>query len=496
MLFIGIDIGTTNSKVGIVDAHGRMVTLKSRPTVSHVHKEGFSYYEPEEIWGHIANMLQEVTSEVDASQITSIGITSMAESGVILHQVTGQPQSFFMPWFDTCSEEQSDRIATGSDALERFTKTGLKISFKMGLSKILWIRDRDPEALKDGKWVSVSGYIAYRLTGVMACDYTLATRTFAFDMEKKAWDTDFIRHFGIDPDVFPQVVPSGTPLGSVTAVGQALGLPPHVSVAIAGHDHVSAALAVGAIAPGDVYNSMGTAETLVGIVREQKLGEQEYQSGLGYGIHVVPGCYFWMGGNSASGGSVEWIRDIVGRDTLNYDTVKQEVESCEPGPTGILYYPYLAGCGAPTPDTHARASFIGLAKNHKRPQLLKAILEGTAYQQEYIRRRAEEITRQPIHHVRVIGGGARLEAWLRIKAAISGVEFLLPNIDEAALLGAAMVAAIGAQHYANASEAVSAVQQEGQLRRISYEEQEHEAYQQFFHHKFVPIQAQLRNWRT
>ncbi|WP_314588405.1 FGGY family carbohydrate kinase [Paenibacillus terrigena] len=495
MLMIGIDVGTTNSKVGVMDAKGKVLAIASRPTISYMHEEGFSYYDPEQMWDDIAGMIQEVTSKVDAGQIASIGITSMAESGLILNEETGKPQSTFVPWFDTCSQDQARHIAAESDPLEQFTKSGLNLSFKLGLAKILWIRSRNPQALEQGKWLTVSGYIAYRLSGVMACDYTLAARTYAFDLNTKSWDRAFIAHFGVNPDLFPELVPSGAPLGKVTDDVRTLGLPAHTVVAIAGHDHVSAALAVGAISSGDVYNSMGTAETLVGIISERKLGAEEYHSGLSYGVHAVPGQYFWMGGNSSSGGSVEWIRKVIGVNTLDYMTMKNEVVSCLTGPTGILYYPYLSGCGAPTPDSGSKAAFIGLSKSHGRPQILKALLEGTAYQQEYIRRSAEQVTGQDIHQVRVIGGGTRLEPWMQIKAAVSGVELILPEVEEAAVLGAAMIAAIGAKQYANAEEAVAAIQQEASLRRVSYAEEEHHSYQQFYTDKFVPIQAALRNWK-
>ncbi|WP_378234847.1 FGGY family carbohydrate kinase, partial [Cellulosimicrobium sp. NPDC057862] len=159
MLMIGIDVGTTNSKVGVMDAKGQVLAIASRPTISYTHEEGFSYYDPEQMWDDIASMIQEVTSKVDAAQIASIGITSMAESGLILNESTGKPQSTFVPWFDTCSGEQARHIAAESDPLEQFTKSGLNLSFKLGLAKILWVRSRNPEALEHGKWLTVSGYI-------------------------------------------------------------------------------------------------------------------------------------------------------------------------------------------------------------------------------------------------------------------------------------------------------------------------------------------------
>jgi xylulokinase len=163
-----------------------------------------------------------------------------------------------------------------------------------------------------------------------------------------------------------------------------LGLEPGVPVVIAGHDHISAAFAVGAVRPGLILNSMGTAETLVGTLEERALTKQDYASGLSFGLHAVPGALFWMGGASASGGSVEWLRGLLGdeREPLTYKQVLSLLEQAASDPTGILYYPYLSGSGAPWTDAAEKASFIGLRARHGKPELLKAVLEGTAYEME------------------------------------------------------------------------------------------------------------------
>lgn len=499
-LLIGIDIGTTNTKVGVYRTDGTPVTVSARPTVSHEDPGGFSYYDPEEMWGFIASAIREVVERAEAEEagasrsIRSIGITSMAESGLLIDRATGKPKSVFLPWFDTCSAPQAARIAEEADLFERFKAAGIHSSFKLGLPKLLWLKDRDPDAFEGAVWLSASGYIAYRLSGKEAFDYSLAARTFAFHINRKQWDTEWIRHFGMDPAIFPEALPSGTALGAVTGdVAASLGLPQDVQVAIAGHDHVVASLSVGAITPDIVYDSMGTAETMVGTLTERELGRREYESGLSYGCHVAKDRMFWMGGNPASGGSVEWLRGVLGNPQLPYEEVLALLAQASQDPTGILYYPYLSGSSAPMPDGAARAAFIGLSKSHDKGDLLKAVLEGTAYQLQAIREEAERISERDIRTLVVVGGGTRNPHWLQVKADVLGCALVLPPIDEASLLGAALCAAIGAGVYASAEEAaqVSAGLTSGS---VTPDAARHAQYRRLYETGYMPLQTPLRTF--
>lgn len=474
LYLLGIDIGTTNSKAGLYDINGKAVAIASRPTQTFTDPQGYQYYDPEQMWETVASAIREVTelavnkskkdfttacndmpTSNDRVPIAAIGITSMAESGVFIHKTTGKPVSPFLPWFDTITQPQAEQIAAQSDMYERFCASGLRNSFKLGLAKILWIREQNPEALKNAVWLSASGYIAYRLTGKMAVDYTLAARTYAFRIDSKTWDKDWIRSFGLSEDIFPEALPSDTVMGEVQSHLREIGLTEGIPVTIAGHDHVCSAMAVGAIVPEKVYDSMGTAETLVGTLPEKPLGRREFNAGLSFGCHIAKNRFFWMGGNSSSGGSVEWLRKQLGEPALDYQTLLQLLADTSEEPTGIFYHPYLTGSGAPQPNPRMKASFIGITARHSRGDLIKAVLEGTAYQLESIRREAENISGHPIHRMTVVGGGTRNPYWLQIKADVLGCELDLPQIEEATMAGAAMTAGIAAGCYASAEDAAA-----------------------------------------
>jgi sugar (pentulose or hexulose) kinase len=244
------------------------------------------------------------------------------------------------------------------------------------------------------------------------------------------------------------------PVGAVKQELSELGLTSNTNVYLAGHDHVSSSLAAGIVAPGNVYNSMGTAETLVGTFSKRELTHADYDSGLSFGLHPSNDLYFWMGGHSSSGGSVEWMRDILGDDRLTYDEINEYLQVADDNPSGIIFYPYLSGSGAPKSNPNATAAFLGLKKNHNKTNLLKAVLEGNSYQMELIREEAEKTTGIKLNKMSVIGGGVRNSHWIKIKANVSGCELVLPNIREAALCGAALIAAAGEGIFTSLEDAV------------------------------------------
>ncbi|SEN40461.1 FGGY-family carbohydrate kinase [Lihuaxuella thermophila] len=481
MNLLAIDIGTTHAKAGWFGADGRTGKTAVRKTTAHVNQKGETYFDPEELWGSVASAIREVLA--NGETVAAVGIASMAETGLLIDRRTGKPRSFMIPWFDRRSLPQAEQIAREDPALSRFSKTGLHPSFKYGLTKILWLKEQDPQITFGAVWLSAADYIAYRLTGVLATDYTLAARTYAFRIDEKSWDESWIRHFGLKTDLFPEAVASGQKIGETRECGQ-LGLADGIPVAIAGHDHVCAALAVGAVRPQVVFDSIGTAETLMGIMPEQALGAREYKSGLSYGIHVLPGYGFWMGGCSASGGSVEWMRAQLGEEPLSYEQVIDLLGQATPGPTGIFYYPYLAGSGAPHPNPGALGALLGLRAHHTRSDLLKAILEGTAYEMESIRRTAERVTGTSIRELIAVGGGTKNRHWMQIKADISGCELYLPQLAEATLLGAAMTAGIGCGIYRGVEEA-SILSRSQQTEKLSPNPDHHAAYRRLFEQGYV-----------
>jgi sugar (pentulose or hexulose) kinase len=491
-ILFAIDVGTTHCKAALFGQDGRLLRVASRSTPVERAPAGQAYIDPQALWQAIVDVIRELASSGLPGPLAAIGIASMAETGLLIDRNSRIARTPLIPWFDPAATSQVDRLKAAGDPQERFCRAGIRPNFKCSLAKILWLREQNPRVTVGAIWLSAADYIAFRLAGALNTDYSLAGRTLAFRLDRQTWDTEWLETFDLEGTIFPEPKPSGTPLGGVLpGVARALGLPSETPVVIAGHDHVCAAFAAGILAPGQAFNSMGTAEALVGAFPSRPLGEADYRSGLVFGCHLVPGLNYWMGGLSASGGSVEWLRGVLGDPPLSYADLDDLLAQARPGPTGILYFPYLSGSGSPHADVHLRGAFVGLDAAHGQTELAKAVLEGTAYEMEFIRRRAEQVLATPIDCMAVTGGGTRNRTWMQIKADITGCRLEVPAMPEATLLGAALVAGVGAGVYAGPTEALGAV---GDRAMTVYEPEggRHARYQRFYEQGYLALQEALR----
>ncbi len=441
---LGVDIGTTHCKAGIFDLAGQVIRIASRPTPTGRTADGYPYHDPEALWRAVIAVIQEVLPAAPERRVEVVGVAGMAEAGLLLNVASGAPRTEIIPWFDPRSTKQMETIGRESDPWSLFRRSGLRPSFKYGLSKILWLRQRSPDITSGALWLSVPDYIVYKLTGRMATDPTLAARTYVYDLAEGAWDAAWIRHFDLDSALFPEVHASGSPAGNVTTLAaRATGLTMGTPVAVSGHDHICTLLAAGITAPGPVLDSIGTAESVLGVLDQLKLDRTAFESGLTIAPHALSGLWCWQGGAPAAGGSIEWIRAQLGEEPLSYDRLDELLAEVDLEPGDVLYVPYLAGSGTPVHDLHVRAAFAGLSASHGRADLVKAVLEGTAYEFESIRRAAEGLTGGPIREVVVAGGGARNTRWLQIRADVSNCACRTLSLPDATVLGAALTAALG-----------------------------------------------------
>ena len=487
MTLLGIDIGTTHCKAGLFSTDGTTLKVAVRPTASQIVHDGVEYaaYRPDQIWHAVSETIRQVSAAMPGRPIRAIGIASMAESGLLIDRATGQPRSHILPWFDSSPQPQVDAIAASETPLDFYLRTGLRISHKLSLAKILWLRDRDPAITDGAVWLSVADFIAYKLTGALGTDYSLAGRTGAFDIARRQWDSAWLARWGLSPEHFAPAHASGVPVGGALPEWAELGISAGTPVAVCGHDHLCAASLAG---PDDVFDSMGTAEVIVGSFPSRPLTREDFDSGLLSGCHVIPDRNYWLGSLSASGGSIEWLRGLLSSTTLSYDEVDLLAASAPASPSGILYFPYLAGSGAPHSAPTATGAFIGLRSNHTRADLAKAVLEGTAFEMEYIRRAGERMNNGEISCLTVAGGGARSRIWLQIKADISGCEIRVPAESEMTLLGAALAAASGIGIATSPEYRQSFVSIRSNAR--------HNAHYRDLFEQYLELQAPLRRFRA
>lgn len=491
MSLMAIDIGTTHCKVGLFKRDGFPLKIAYRFMNSHHITGGGFYLEPDELIRSIKDLILEVLSD-QANEVEAIGITSMAESGILVDKKSGMAASKILPWFEMGSQSIAEKITSECDPLECYTKFGLKATYKASLTKILWINEKFNLSMQDKIWLSVADFVGWWLTGNYQTDFSLACRTLAFRLDQRQWDWEWLKSWGLPRDIFPPAYESGKRMGGI--IHSNLNMPVGTPVSICGHDHVCAAISMGAVNPGSAFDSIGTAEILIGAMPKRPLTEGDFSNGLLSGCHTIPDMGYWLGGISSSGGSVEWFRKSFNLPGKDYKDLERLILSAPNKPTKLLYFPYLLGSSSPHTQTSAKAALIGLTANHSTADIYKAILEGTTYELEVIRRAGEKMSGEKITTLMSAGGGTRNQAWMQIKADVTGCDIRVTTEPEATLLGAAILTGVGNGIYHDLNDAYANITPHQSVNIFTPNSEKHQAYQDIFENGYLAFQEPIRKY--
>lgn len=475
---VGIDIGTTNWKVVAYDERGTERASFRRPAAVHEEAGGRAHYDPEELWAivlqGVAEVVRQLGGPAEAARVAGLAVTSMGEAGVLVDR-GGRALYPAIAWFDPRTEAQGRFWRERFDAYLVYEVTGFPPQYIASINKLMWLRDHEASRFeRAARWLCMADYIAFRLCGEQAMDYSLACRTMAFDVRRLAWSHELLHAAGLDPALMPPAVPSGTALGRLRPeIAEQTGMPSSAVVAAGGHDHWCGALAAGVVGAGDVLDSTGTAEAVIMVLERPVFSRALFESGFAVGCHVVAGRYYVVGALQTAGATIEWLRSALGGPEEReaeaagegpqgvYARLMALAQSAPAGSRGLLFLPHLRGAVSP-PDGLSKGAWVGLRPYHGRAELVRSAVEGLAHEFAYLVERLSTLTGERVGRAAAVGGGVRNELWMQLKADISGLALEVPGVDEATTLGAALLAGVGAGTYRDAVEAA------GHAHRVSH----------------------------
>ncbi len=439
MKLLALDIGTTSVKGVLFDPQGGILAQGSReyqlckPAPDWVELDCEGYWQA--AGAVIAQILQ--TGGVRPETIAAVGVTSQGETLILLDR-RGRPLRRAIVWLDNRSREGAETIARAFPLDEVYRLTGQQeIIPAWTATRILWLREHEPEILAQAdKCLLVADYIIFKLTGRLVTDRALNPSTLYYDLLRHAWWPEMLDFLGLRREQLPELLDSGSIVGPISAAAAAAtGLSCRTVVATAPLDQVAAAVGAGNIEPGMVTESTGAALALgAGVDRPV----YDPRKRLGLYCHAVKGRYLLLPWAPTAGMVLRWFRDEFGGGR-DYAALCREAEAIAPGAEGLTMLPHLGGAGCPEVNPQAKGLFWGVTLGHRRAHFVRAILEAVAFM---LRGNLELLAELGIdcRELRTLGGAARSEFWVQIKADVCQRELRVMESEEATCRGAAMLA--------------------------------------------------------
>jgi len=460
MKFVGIDIGTGGTRAIVVDGDGAIVassTSEHEPFASP--RTGWAEQDPRDWWRATGEATRSALARAGGGgDVAAVGFSGQMH-GSALVDADGEVVRPALLWCDQRTHEECRDITerVGAERLIELTSNPALTGFT--LPKLLWVRANEPSAWARVRSVMLpKDYVRYRLTGDVATDVADASGTLMLDVRNRRWSSEILETFDLEAALLPRVYESPEITGVVSSAGAAAtGLREGTPVVAGAGDQAAGAVGMGIVRAGVVSATIGTSGVVFAATDTPFL---DPHGRIHTFCHAVPDRWHVMGVTLAAGLSLRWFRDQFGAGADDgrdpYARLCDEAAAAPAGADGVLWAPYLMGERTPHLDPHARAALVGLAANHGRAHVVRAILEGVAYSLRDTFTIFAELG-VPVGTIRLGGGGARGALWRQIQADVYGHDVETVTAEEGAAYGAALLAGVGAGAWPSVDAACDAV---------------------------------------
>jgi xylulokinase len=417
---LGIDLGTTEVKVGLVSLDGRLLAIARAGYALEIGPEpGRAEQDPGAWWSAVVVAVHALRPP-EAVDVVAIGVdghgptlAAVDERGDAVHRA--------ITFLDTRAAPEAALLAEA---------TAIR-GWALGpLPAALWLERHQPASAARARWyLTTWEWLAFRLTGVAAAPSVPG---------QAPPDPEVVRAAtGLRVERRPEPTAMGDVVGTLTdTAAAALGLRSGIPVAGGTNDAFASYLGAGLTEAGDAYDPGGSAGGF-GVYWHEPVEVP----GAFVTPAPLPGLYSVGAAMAATGRALDWFRDAVAGGGVTTEALLEEAATTPPGADGVVFLPYLAGERSPLWDPAATGAFVGLTLAHGRGHLARAILEASALA---IRHVAEPMLAAGVRvtAMRACGGPARSETWNQIKADVTGFPVLVPAVLETAVLGSAMLGAV------------------------------------------------------
>lgn len=443
--YLGIDIGTFESKGVLVDEQGKVVAQAARPHKMLVPQAGWAEHDPDQDWwGDFCFLSKALLAEsgVNPKDVRAVGTSAIGPCMLPVDAEGNALMNGVLYGVDTRAAKEIEELNATLGEEKILDRCGNALTSQSVGPKILWLKNNRPEIYdKAARIVTSTTYIVQKLTGRCVIDhYTAANFSPLYAVDEQRWSDDL--NPGILPlDKLPEVLWSTDIAGEVTpAAAHATGLATGTPVICGTIDAAAEALSVGVLAPGDMMVMYGSTIFIILLTKDRVRDAR-----LWYAPWLFPGEHASMSGLATSGTLTHWFRDQMGRDLdprTAFAELAKEATASKPGANGLVFLPYFSGERTPIHDPNAKGVLFGLNLTHSRGDIYRALIEGIAYGTSHIFETYAEAGEKP-KRLMAVGGGTKNRLWLEATSDISGLPQILAEKTTGASYGDAFLAALG-----------------------------------------------------
>lgn len=449
MKIAGLDIGTTGCKCTVFDEKGKYLgkAYRDYPVLRSI---GNHEIDITAIMEGVYAVIREMAEAFP--DIAGLGVTSFGETFVLTDE-KGNPLHLAMLYTDPRGAEECRELTekTGEKTIANIT--GLRPHEMYSISKLMWIKKHQPAIYKEAKHIFLmEDYVVFHLTGKAQIDYSLASRTMAFDIHRLDWSDQILEAAGINRKLFSVCVPSGSIAGTILPeVAARTGLSEKVQIVSISHDQVAAAVGAGAFDKTVAVDGAGTVECLTPIYEGIPDADQMYEGYFSVVPYVLPGMYVAYAFSYTGGALIQWCVDTFARErqrksreqkiSVNTLLEKEYAKKHQEGPSGMLVLPHFAGAATPYMDTGSKGAILGLTVASTAADIYRGCMEGVVYEM-YLNYQSLAGSGICFEKLNATGGGAHSSLWMQMKADVLNLPITALKTVDAGTVGCAMLTGV------------------------------------------------------
>lgn len=435
---LGIDIGTTSTKLALINTTGDIITSISKEVHLISLHPGWAEEDPHSWWENVKFLIPEIlkVASLHPEQIAAVGVSGMVPTLICLDE-KGNPLRNSIQQNDARAWNEIEELRTITSHLDILEDTGSEITQQSIAPKIMWLHKNEPNILTQTKSICGSyEFITRKLTGntIKYNESNWALESGLFNYNNGTWHEELLHIAKIKPEWLSQTYRSHEIIGCIH--GQETCLIEGTPIVAGSADHVASAFSAGLINEGDMLIKLGGAGD---ILLSTQTPSSDKRIFLDY--HLVPGLYLPNGCMASSGSLIKWFQNELANKT-SLEDLETEAYKTPSGSNGLITLPYFLGEKTPLNNPKARGMFIGLHLGHTRGHIYRSILEGIGFGFYHHIEVFKELGFQ-LNKIRITNGGSKSKLWRQIIADITGLK--LESIIEhpGSSLGAAFIAGIG-----------------------------------------------------